>query len=443
MYLKRLMAAALLGSTVIMAAAWAQSTLMFTAVMPEPVVDTTPLALASADLDGDGNIDLVVVNSDADDVSVLKGHGDGTFETALNLDVGVLPVAVAIRDFNGDGKPDIITADSVDNTVTVLPNQGSMTFGQPIATDTGVSPAGIAVGDFNGDGKADVATADSFDDTVSILLGTGTGAFGLPTAIAVGAAPENITARELNSDGKVDLVVANTQGGTDGIGSISILKGHGDGTFEALPEIAADVIDGPVAVLAADFNNDGKIDIAVVNGDSDDVAILIGHGDLTFDAPLLPTTLVASSPLAGAIGDFDGDGKLDIATSSEFEDKAAVILGKGDGTFADYVPFDVGAAPAGIVGVDLNKDQKIDIATVGQDTQTVSVLLNETQLAACVGDCAGDGEVTVDELLIMVNIALGSAQVDTCLAGDKDGNGEVTIDEILLSVNNALNGCAQ
>lgn len=150
------------------------------------------------------------------------------------------------------------------------------------------------------------------------------------------------------------------------------------------------------------------------------------------------------------MANFNGDGHPDIATSASFEHKVSVFVGLGSGTFA--APQDVALggdllpSPSGIAVGDFNKDGKIDFATANwmlDDSGGASVFLNATGVtpAGCVGDCSGDLVVTVDEILTMVNIALGSVPVSACVAGDANGDQLITVDEILTAVNNALNGC--
>jgi hypothetical protein len=416
------------------------ATINFTRTSTDTSVGSTPVAMVSADFNADGKADLAVANNDSDDVSVLYGNGDGTFlDSGASFQVGIAPSAIAVGDFNGDGKPDIVAANEIDNTVSVLLNQGTV-FGSALTADTGSSPEGIVVGDFNGDGKLDVATADDFDDTVTILLGVGDGTFGPGQAIAVGAAPVGLVAVDLDGDHKLDLVVANSSGGADATGTLTVLKGVGDGTFVAQPEIASLSFNVPTAIVSADFNGDGKPDLAVTNQDNDTVTVLLGDGTgVTFQV-MTPAPPVGGLPYGMVAADFDGDGKVDIATSGNFDDNVSVLIGSGDGTFKPKVDFSVGVAPTGLVATDFNGDGKLDIASANEQDSTVSVLLNSVAIA-CVGDCDGSGDVTVNELITMVNIALGNQPVSACLAGDADQSGDITINEIITGVNNALNGC--
>jgi hypothetical protein len=434
--------------------------------VPDFVADLTPLGVAAADIDGDGKVDLVVANNESGipdfegSVSVLWGDGNGGFlDSGAPIPAGVAPFAVAVGDFNRDGKRDIVVSDEIgptgaDGAVIVLLNQGDRAFAPAIATDTGGSPEGIVVADFDGDNLPDVATANNLDSSVSILHGVGDGTFFPAQApVTVGDEPFGLALADLDGDGRKDLVVTNSFGGIDGNGSVSVLKGVAGGMFEGQAEIAlpSDCDTAaclPVAVAVADLNGDTKPDLIVANNEGDTVSVLLGNCDLTFNpAQSFP---VVGSPEWVVAADFDRDGRMDIATSSDFYNKVSVLLGNGDGTFMPFVEFDVGAGAFGIVAADLNNDHNQDIASANTDDGTVSVLLNTTTPAGtCAGDCNGSGEVSVDEVITLVNITLGvpqpsactAAGAQTCTAGDLNGDGQITIDEIVAAVSKALNGC--
>jgi FG-GAP-like repeat len=418
----------------------------FQRVSGDFLADFSPIAVATGDVDGDGKLDIVVANNDADNVSVLWGDGKGSFlDTGAPIDGGVAPFGIALGDFNGDHKLDIVTSDEIGNTVTVLLNQGNRAFAAAISTDTGESPQGIAVADFDGDGFADVATANSFDGTVTILFGVGDGTLFIAQTLQAGDGgdpePVGLALADLDGDLKPDLVVANSSGGPDGDGTIAILKGVDNGLFEAQPEIPLPADCGvpgcvPIAVAVAKLNADANPDIVVANEDGDTVSVFLGNGDLTFQAGR--STSVLSIPESVVTADFDGDGRVDIATSSFFDNKVSVLVGNGDGTFKPSVDFDVGTSPYGIATADFNVDGKPDIVAANVDDETVSVLTNTT--ATGVGDCNQDGRVTVDEVITMVSIALQESPVSSCTAGDANGDEVITVDEVVAAVNTALNG---
>jgi FG-GAP-like repeat len=438
---------------------------------PDLSAGASPEAVAAADLDGDGNVDLAVANFDSDDVSIFWGNGDGSFTAAsATLPVGTAlieaPVALAIADINGDGKPDIVTANEFGNTVSVLLNLGQRQFSAAIETPTGNGPEDLVVADFDGDKMLDVATPDTTDDTVTVLLGKNDGTFAAlsvcssqsgqvcrtncsaggtcnPGPVFVGTEPDALAAGDFNKDGKIDLVVANSGDGPNIAGSLMVLEGVGNGMFAVQPEIYSATFDNPVRIAAADLNNDGNPDLVVVNETGDSLSVLMGKGDLTFQDASVLDPGPGSMPEAVVVADFNGDHIPDIACSASLQDKVCVFAGSGNGTFAAPQNFALVAlaTPSGLAAADFNKDRKVDVATANMtDSGTVSVLMNASP-GGCAGDCSGDGTVTVDEILTMVNIAIGNAAVSKCFAGDTNGDQQITVDEILAAVGSALNGC--
>ena len=179
---------------------------------------------------------------------------------------------------------------------------------------------------------------------------------------------------DFNGDGKPDLAVTEPCGTDINCytyhGSVAILLGKGDGTFHAAPSPAVDQYPGALAV--GDFNGDGKPDIAVLTYVGATVVILLGKGDGTFTAaPLTPT--VGGNPNSIAVGDLNGDGKLDLVVSSY--NTLSVLLGKGDGSFTAIAPPTVGSAPGGVFLVDLNRDGKLDLVLGNGSSPYVSILL--------------------------------------------------------------------
>jgi hypothetical protein len=435
----------------------ARAAVNFTRTGSDVTVGGSPTAVASADFNADGKLDLAVANrpagtSDSGDLSVMSGNGDGTFAGGVSLPVGSGPVAIATGDFNNDGTPDIVVADQNDGRVSVLLNRGNMLFAAPVTADTGRIPAAIAVGDFNGDRNLDVATANSEEPgTVTILLGGGDGTLQPGSNVTVGTAPAALVAVDVDGDHNLDLVVANNSGGgVDANGSLTVLKGAGNGTFDAQTEITSSLFAGPAAIVSADFNGDGKADLAVANS-GNTVVVLRGSGSPPFQV-LTPALTVGQQPTGIVAADFDGDGKVDLATSNYIDDKVSVLLGLGDGNFTPQVVFSVAplspestdAGPVALLAANINGDGKPDIATVNELDTAVAVLLNaSTGLpVVCAGDCDASGQVTVDELIALVNIDLGSATASVCPHGIPTG-AEVNITLIITAVNNALGTCPQ
>ena len=302
-----------------------------------------------------------------DQVSVFIGRGDGTFQPAVNYDVGSAPRSIAVADFNGDGRLDLAVANFLGASVSVLLGKGDGTFEPATQVDAPLGPAFVGVGDFNNDGKLDMVITD--DSGISVFFGNGDGTFQLPVTTLPPGPFSSIGIGDWNKDGKLDLVAV----GQNGFASqAQVLFGNGDGTFT--PGASYPLDNSPVYVAVGDFNSDRNLDLAVADFQGVGIAVLLGKGDGTFRSPVFYPTHFAASVVAA---DLNHDGKLDLIAGGDgglnLTQAVTVFLGKGDGTFKPGVAYPSGGNPPAIA--DFNGDKMLDIASA-DGVSAVTILLN-------------------------------------------------------------------
>jgi len=377
-------------------------------------------AIAAGDFTGDGRIDLAVAGYNGNsnpilgEVSVLLGNGDGTFQPAVQYAVGSSPSAMVAGDFTGDGHLDLAVANG--DSVSVLLGNGDGTFQPQVTYAAGLGAGGILAGDFNGDGKLDLAVVDEGSSGVSVLLGNGDGTFQPQVTYSVGFEPIAIVAGDFNGDGRLDLATMHRDE------TVSVLLGNGVGTFEPLSQASNAVGLSPSAIVAGDFNGDGKLDLAVANSGSNDISVLLGNGDGTFQPQV--TYAVGSSPIAIVEGDFNGDGRLDLAVvgynynsvTNTFVGEVSVLLGNGDGTFQPAVQYAAGSVPSAIVAGDFTGDGRIDLAVAGSNN-SVTTPMGEVSILL------GNGDGTFQPPVTYAVESIPSAIV----AGDFNGDGKLDL----------------
>jgi len=371
-------------------------------------------ALATGDFNRDGNLDLAVVNmctsgagfncSDGE-VSVLFGRGDGSFKPAVSYALNWCdPAVVAVGDFNKDGIPDlVITSVCAGNKVSVLLGSPDGSFQAPQGYGSPGSFAGsVAVADLNGDGNLDLAVTnfvDAVSGGVTVLLGDGEGAFQEFSSYILGGSlwAKSVAVADVNQDNKLDLLVT-TAGGLSNSsnGQVSVFLGRGDGIFQAARTFASGGIDA-TSVIVSDFNGDGKPDMAVANrclagpdclntANDGGVSMMLQRGG-QFLAPR-EYTFPDCHAEGIAVGDFDGNGKRDLAVANSCfnqDSTLSVLIGKPNGTFVAGQSYSLSGRYGLPVAVgDFNRDGKLDLAIVNScpgidqcslGTAGVSVLL--------------------------------------------------------------------
>jgi hypothetical protein len=352
------------------------------------------------DLNGDGHLDLAVIGTSSDgsasSLQVLLGKGDGSFSAPVSGPSAFTGSSTssctnaAGADFNGDGKTDLAT-----NCGQILLGNGDGTF--TMGAGNVYSGQGVTAADLNGDGKIDLAVADPFTLTVQTYLGNGDGTFSFSGAYASPYGIAAIRALDLDGDGYTDLFVGSASNGVFGTGSQDALSqfqsllGYGNGSFVGVPAYMAQASLSnrlPMYYGLGDLNGDGKPDMVYIDQNQSGLILqtLIGEGGTAFKSgPQTPVSNVSQFSLSAVVlADFNGDGKLDVAFADNGNLNSGnpplqVAFGNGDGTFAPakpYTGFSTGVSK--MLVADFNADGKLDIAYIGLNPQSKDANGNET-----------------------------------------------------------------
>lgn len=373
---------------------------------------TNQTAMTTADL-GNGHLDVLVACGGSDTINVFLGNGDGTLQPFINVfPGGVSPFGIAVADVNRDGRPDILAANNNSNDIGILYGNGDGTVGSQSSVSVGQSPQGVALGDLNGDGHPDIVVTNGGDGTVGVLIGKGGTSFKPQVTYPVGNDPTAVVVQDLGT-GHQSVVELNK-----GDSTVGVLLGNGDGTLQPMVTytLVTETGTNHRDLQVTDLGN-GQADILVTNHDDNSVSVLLGNGDGTFQP--MTTIPVTAGPSSIAAGDF-GTGHTDVVVASDISRMPGtdignldydmqVLFGNGDGTFQSttktYV--DVTAvAPNAMVTGDFGNGQT-DILSFfwlllgnGDGTFNVgnAIGLGSDPYALTVGDVNGDGKP--DELVV-------------------------------------------
>jgi hypothetical protein len=400
----------------------AQTYLYNRAIFP---TGNTPVAAVAMDFNGDGQLDLAVVNQASNTVSVLLGKAGASFAPKVDYPVGDSPAAIVCADFNGDGKLDLAVVNSVSNNVSILLGNGDGTFAGHVDYATGNKPIGIVAADFNSDGKLDLAVLNQNDNTVSILLGNGDGTFAGQAPVAVGINPVALASGDFNGDGKIDLITSNnTPPETLLSPTVTVLLSKGDGTFT---RVNTEVGPEPSGMAVGDFNHDGKLDVVLII-DWAQLSFLEGNGDGSFFQPssfpilIYPLDEDFSATTLLAV-DLNHDGLLDVVAGDI--SKSAVLLGTGDGTSFQVAPYTGEGLGLPLLSADINGDGVPDLVLGSPFSPGLSDI--------CVALGAGDGTFgsSPDYNLVAVKNSsltpLNGIDSGPAIAGDFNGDGNTDV----------------
>lgn len=460
--------------------------------------------VAVADVDGDGDIDVVATEQSDNRVEVFYNDGARAFHST-RFAAGPGATGIAIGELDGVHGPDLVVTGFWTSAVTFLFNDGLGGFGTPLViSNAGMMPAGIGIGEFTGDSHTDVVYARQGcfvdaettcpNDGITVLAGDGMGAFSHWVDLDAGEGPSGVAVADLNGDGRHDVVATNYNSN-----NVSIFLGRAGGGFDSFAPISVDR--GPSGVAVADVNHDGCRDVLTANWRSASVSVLLVSGCTPLPS-VTPATTPTATPTATPTLKANGVPCLlgtecrsgscsdrvccDRACDAENEfcglpgfEGTCVAVALPTNTPTPTVTPNLTPQPNGVHCV-FDQECVSTFCTSGvccevrceaasescavpgfegkclqllptttptptakatvTRTPTPSATVNPT-FVACTGNCDASPEVTVDELIIGVNIALGVLPLSACDAFDSNRDGQVTIDELLLAVNNALYGC--
>ncbi len=384
-----------------------------------------PVKLLTADLDADGTLDVAVTNPGDNTVSILFNNGsDGPKNWAglsdpITVEVGTSPAALTSGDLDGDGDVDLATANAGSSNVTILLNGANGTFSSVTGPAVGLSPSAIAAGDLDGDGDLDLVVASQGADTISILLNLGNAVYYVAGTVSSAESPSHVVVGDVDADGDLDLAVSNSA-------SNDVLILINDGSAAFAPGTLHEVGESPGSLTFADLDGDGDIDLVTGNETSNDVSVLLNNGDGTFTEAVQTWTRLGPRSVVAA--DLDHDGDLDLALTNLDAGLASILWNDGSGSFPTRLEIEVGIVPTAVTVATLDDDAFFDLAVMSGGV--VNILLSEGSDAVS-HDC--NANQTPDECDIQSGESQdddGDGVPDECTTCDGDANGDGTVDPL-------------
>jgi len=434
---------------------------------------TTFNPIAFGDFNGDGLLDFAGPDATTNQIMVYFGSAEGSYSAGVPLSTpdGVFDSCfVTSGDLKGSGKGDIVSANGYDDTITVFVNNGDGTFQQGVyypaaAGDTtypGASPVALSIADVNGDGFNDIVASNVLSADVSVFLGNGDGTVKPPTVgYATGGSPRSpALVADFNNDGKADLVLIDREF------SFVYLQGYGDGSFRTAMNYYAERGNGSrpdgVAVATGDFNGDGIPDVVIGNSNANantGITVFLSNPDGSLQPGVSYSGTGTNYELEYvAVGDFNGDGKLDIAAADFYNGVIQMFYGNGNGTFQVGPAFATDSTPGAnaleLVAADLNGDGKLDLAVInnhGTASANVGILLNNGQggfkpvvnyalsnLATEIAAADLNGDQKLDLLVPLSGTSAAPGTAVAILMGNGDGTFKAESDLQLVNGSNTF-----
>ena len=339
---------------------------------------SNPCDLALADLNDDDRLDIIVANYHANNVGVFLGYGDGTFsiQKTYFLGVGFNPYSIAAGYIDHDQQLDIVVSNLGGDSITLLIDNGNGSFATPAtySLSPGSSPSGLTVGDFDNNNQSDVVLANFNANNIAIFIRYTSISSKSPKAYPVdrNSSPNNVAIADVNMDNNPDLIVPNYN-----VPSVSVLLGYGNGSYAEQMKFSTGNGTRPYTVAIADFDNDNIVDIVVASSFADHLSLLLGYGNGSFTLINALSYEQMLSIYSVAAGDFNGDQNIDVVLADFGSSRILILLGYGNGSF-EYVQSyttDDNGRPKFVVVDDFNNDKYLDIATANYATNNVGIFL--------------------------------------------------------------------
>tara|TARA_Y100001960_G_C14691685_1_gene836703 strand:- start:181 stop:1383 length:1203 start_codon:yes stop_codon:yes gene_type:complete len=332
-----------------------------------------PSDVLAKDLNLDGNMDLAIANMRADLVTIYQGEGDGFFSKRMDLKVLPEPSSVVSGDLNRDGFPDLILNSRGSDALSILISSGDGFFRPVKQVKTGKVPLDIILADINRDGFLDAAVTLTFHK-LEIFLGFGNGNFRKVGTYTTGSRSESGVSADFNEDGSLDLALAVS---SPGASSVRIFEGNGDGTFNQTRRLAKG--QKPLTLFSKDMNGDHHVDLLAATGMQDNMILMLGKGNGDFYEPT--NFSGGGGPLALTANFFNRDTFPDVAVANSRSSSFSIIFGKSGGKFhypsLDYIVD--GGTPIAIASADFNNDGMLDIAVSSDTKNTIEVYLQKLE----------------------------------------------------------------
>ncbi|CAF3849088.1 unnamed protein product [Adineta steineri] len=341
-------------------------------------------SIDTGNFNNDGHSDIAITACYYNKLLIWFGNTNRTFETQIEyLTGGLCPQSIVVDDFNNDGFMDIAIANQQSNNIALLFGYGNESFEikRILSTGSYSQPISIVKGDYNKDGYLDLAVVNIGSSNIAIFLGNIETSSEIPTTFCgtICFYPFSAVADDFNGDDYLDLVaISNADNNDPTDGFIYVLINDGQGNFGIVMKFSIGRISDPYSLSVGDFNSDNHLDLVVTNSNWNNIGIMFGNGNASFEIQVTYSIGVFGDPQTAVVGDFNNDGKSDIAFARSWMYNIGMLIGTGSGSFLEPMmfPADYNGNPVLIASQDFNNDGKLDIIVIDDDLNSIGIIMN-------------------------------------------------------------------